>query len=42
MPDWPTVHREIGRKGVTLDLLWQEYKAQHPDGCGYSWFSEAY
>ena len=42
MPDWPTVHREIGRKGVTLDLLWQEYKAQHPDGCGYSWFCKAY
>ncbi|WP_244864200.1 IS21 family transposase, partial [Paraburkholderia aspalathi] len=42
MPDWPAVHREIGRKGVTLDLLWQEYKAQHPDGCGYSWFCKAY
>ncbi|MFM0515563.1 IS21 family transposase, partial [Paraburkholderia sp. RL17-373-BIF-A] len=42
MPDWPVVHREIGRKGVTLDLLWQEYKAQHPDGCGYSWFCKAY
>ncbi|MDH6148420.1 transposase [Paraburkholderia sp. WSM4179] len=42
MPDWPTVHREFGRKGVTLDLLWQEYKAQHPDGCGYSWFCKAY
>jgi transposase len=42
MPDWPAVHRELGRKGVTLDLLWQEYKAQHPDGYGYSWFCRAY
>ena len=23
-PDWPAVHRELRRKGVTLDLLWQE------------------
>ena len=23
-PDWPVVHRELRRKGVTLDLLWQE------------------
>ena len=42
MPHWPTVHREIGRPGVTLDLLWQEYRAQHPDGFGYSWFCKAY
>ena len=32
LPDWPLVHRELGRKGVTLDLLWQEYKERHPDG----------
>jgi hypothetical protein len=25
-PDWPVMHRELRRKGVTLDLLWQEYK----------------
>src|SRR5271168_5192905 len=42
MPDWAAVHREIGRKGVTLDLLWQEYKTQHPDGYGYSWVCRAY
>ncbi|PTB24597.1 hypothetical protein C9I56_33105, partial [Paraburkholderia caribensis] len=42
MPHWPTVHREIGKPGVTLDLLWQEYRAQHPDGYGYSWFCKAY
>ena len=29
-PDWPTVHRELAHKGVTLDLLWNDYKAQEP------------
>jgi len=26
-PDWPLIVREIKRKGVTLTLLWQEYRA---------------
>ena len=30
------------RKGVTLALLWEEYRAAHPDGFGYSWFCEHY
>ncbi len=30
------------RKGVTLFLLWQEYKAQHPTGYGYTWFCTRY
>ncbi|MGF6266947.1 transposase [Paraburkholderia youngii] len=42
MPHWPTIHREIGKPGVTLDLLWQEYRAQQADGYGYSWFCRAY
>lgn len=41
-PDWPAVHRELRRKGVTLDLLWQEYKAEHPDGYRYSGFCDHY
>ena len=41
-PDWPAVHRELRRKGVTLDLLWQEYKAEQPDGYRYSSFCEHY
>lgn len=28
-PDFPNVHRELARKGVTLMLLWQEYQAAH-------------
>jgi transposase len=29
-PDFPTVHQELHRKGVTLQLLWEEYQAAHP------------
>ena len=42
LPDWPTVHRELRRKGVTLQLVWEEYRAAHPDGYGRSWFCELY
>jgi transposase len=42
LPDWPTIHRELRRKGVTLRLLWEEYRAVHPDGYGYSWFCDCY
>ena len=32
LPDWNQVHQELKRKGVTLELLWREYKNIHPDG----------
>ncbi len=32
LPDWDNFNKEIRRKGVTLFLLWQEYKAIYPDG----------
>jgi transposase len=41
-PDWPALHRELRRPGVTLMLLWQEHRAQEPDGYGYSRFCELY
>ena len=41
-PDWPYIHRELRRKGMTLSLLWEEYRANHPDGYGYSRFCELY
>ena len=28
-PEFPNVHRELARKGVTPMLLWQEYQAAH-------------
>jgi transposase len=37
-PDWDWVHKELRKKHVTLMLLWQEYKAAHPEGYQYSWF----
>jgi transposase len=42
LPEWPQVHQELRRKGVTLTLLWQEYKAAHPEGYQYSQFCERY
>ena len=42
VPDWAVVHRELRRKGVTLMLLWTEYRERCPDGFGYSWFAERY
>lgn len=41
-PDWPVVAQELKRPGVTLTLLWQEYRTSHPDGYGYTWFCEQY
>ena len=41
-PDWSVVHQELRRKGMTLLLLWQEYKTAHPDGLRYSWFCQSY
>jgi transposase len=41
-PDWAHIHRELRRKGVTLSLLWEEYRAGLPEGYGYSRFCELY
>ena len=41
-PDWATLHGELKRRSVTLVLLWQEYRAEHPDGYGYSRFCDLY
>ncbi len=31
-PDCAAIHRELRRPGVTLQLLWEEHRAVHPDG----------
>jgi transposase len=36
IPNWAEVERELKRPGVTLELLWLDYREQHPDGYGYS------
>lgn len=42
VPDWTVIDRELARKGVTLLLLWFEYKREHADGYGYSRFADLY
>ena len=41
-PDWPRLHAELRRPGVTLLLLWEGYRAGQPDGYGYSRFCHLY
>src|ERR1700730_10592634 len=41
-PDWAAVHRELKRKHVTLQILWDEYIEPHPEGYRYSRFCELY
>jgi transposase len=41
-PDWAAVHRQLKRKHVTLQILWDEYIERHPEGCRYSRFCELY
>lgn len=38
VPDWISIDRELRRPGVTRMLLWEEYRAAHPAGFGYTWF----
>jgi len=41
-PDWEQIHRELHKKGMTLRLLWREYREQHSRGFGYSHFCNHY
>jgi len=41
-PDWAQIRLELQRKHVTLQILWDEYIAQHPDGYRYSRFCDLY
>jgi len=43
-PDWGRIHLELGRKGITLMLLWEEYVAAHAEGrtWRYTQFCEHY
>lgn len=42
LPDWEYIHKELRKKGVTLQLLWREYREQHANGLGYSQFCRHY
>jgi len=42
-PDFPRIHQELRRKGVTLQLLWEEYVQAHPeDHYSYSHYCVLY
>jgi hypothetical protein len=41
-PDWRVIQKELKGKGVTLSLLWQEYREGEPEGYGYSRFCELF
>lgn len=40
-PDWSHIHTEMKRRGVTLALLWQEYRGGHAQGYAYSCYVAA-
>jgi transposase len=42
IPDWEDIHKERKRKGLTLFLLWQEYKLEHINGLAYSSYTLKY
>ena len=39
-PDWAALTRELKRPGVTMTILWEEYREAHPEGYGYSRFCD--
>ena len=42
-PNWNEVHLELKRKGITKQLLWEEYKQQYPNNSfGYSQYCDRY
>ncbi|MDF2524160.1 MAG: Integrase core domain protein, partial [Clostridiales bacterium] len=41
-PDVEHIFNEMKKKNVTLMLLWEEYKEQHPEGIMYTQFCERY
>lgn len=43
LPDWAQIHQELKRKGVSKQLLWQEYTEEYPNRCySYAQFCELY
>lgn len=42
MPNMEYLYQEMKKKGVTLQLLWYEYKQDNPDGYQYSQFCHLY
>lgn len=42
-PDWPKTHQDLKGKGITRQLLWEEYTQQYPNSCySYSQYCDRY
>jgi hypothetical protein len=41
-PNWAELAVELKKPGVTLLILWEEYRGSHPEGYGYSRFCELF
>lgn len=39
---FPSIDKELKKKGVTRQLLWEQYRRDHPDGLGKSQFKHYY
>lgn len=39
---FPIIDKELKKKGVTRQLLWEQYRKAHPDGLGLSQFKQYY
>ncbi len=42
LPEWAGIHDQLCAKGMTLQLLWEEYRQDYPDGYGYTQFCGYY
>lgn len=42
LPDMDYLHRELRKEGVTLQLLWEEYRETYPEGYQLTQFCEYY
>jgi transposase len=42
VPDWAKVHEELKRRGVTRMILWEEHRAEVPNGHGYARYCQLY
>lgn len=42
LPDYEYIHTELKSEDVTLEILWQEYRTEHPTGYSYTHFARLY
>ena len=40
--NWNNIHQELPKRDMTLQLMWEEYRVDNPDGISYSTFCKQY